>query len=192
MTAGFVTEWGNLAVTGPGGVAAVLAVWLLVGRTVAGPYGLTILAVFTATVLLKLVSARFGGSVDGGWLHFSHGAPSGHMGMALAVYGGAALLCTELGRGWLRVCVPAVAVALIAAIGVTRVVVHAHTPTDVVAALFVAGLPLYWLHRRIAAAGTPGNAALWVMLLALSAASGLAHATGLRFDSSTGILSAGF
>ncbi|MCZ2807102.1 phosphatase PAP2 family protein [Modestobacter sp. VKM Ac-2983] len=63
--------------------------------------------------------------------------PSGHSGMAVALYGGLAALVIGYGVSRWRWAVLAVPVLLAPAIGITRIYVAAHFPTDVLAGLLL-------------------------------------------------------
>ncbi|MGY1839265.1 MULTISPECIES: phosphatase PAP2 family protein [unclassified Modestobacter] len=63
--------------------------------------------------------------------------PSGHSGMAVALYGALAALVIGYGVGRRRWAVLAMPVLLAPAIGITRIYVAAHYPTDVVAGLLL-------------------------------------------------------
>ncbi|MGY1855781.1 phosphatase PAP2 family protein [Modestobacter sp. SYSU DS0290] len=63
--------------------------------------------------------------------------PSGHSGMAVALYGALAVLVISYGVGRRRWAVLAVPVLLAPAIGITRIHIAAHHPTDVLAGLLL-------------------------------------------------------
>ena len=69
--------------------------------------------------------------------------PSGHVAAAAAVYGAAAALVVAQGRGRLRWAVVALPVLLAPLIGISRIYVAAHHPTDVLAGLLVGGVWVY-------------------------------------------------
>ena len=77
--------------------------------------------------------------------------PSGHAMGSMAIYGTIATLLVRLRPGWRPVVLPAAA-ALIALIGVSRVYLGVHWPTDVVAGWIAGTIPLvvsvHLLHRN--------------------------------------------
>ncbi len=73
--------------------------------------------------------------------------PSGHAAAAAALYGAVAALVIGYGRGQRRRAVLALPVLLAPAIGITRIYVAAHYPTDVLAGLLLGGLWVYAVAR---------------------------------------------
>ncbi len=73
--------------------------------------------------------------------------PSGHAAAAAALYGAVAALVIGYGRGHRRRAVLALPVLLAPAIGITRIYVAAHYPTDVLAGLLLGGLWVYAVAR---------------------------------------------
>ena len=87
--------------------------------------------------------------------------PSGHAMMSMAFYGCLAWLAVQHGRRW-GVAVALVSFALV--IGLTRVYLHVHYPTDVVAGfaggaawlvLLRTGIRLFWKEKKVAHSADP-------------------------------------
>lgn len=135
-----LTNFGNLAVAGP--LAALITVWLWTAgqRRLAQIVTINAVCAVAATVVLKEVSRTLGGTFFGTPLYLSTGAPSGHVVISLVSYGALGVLFAVGSRGALRVTVVALASLLVAAVAVTRVTLHAHTPADVAAGLIVGGV----------------------------------------------------
>jgi undecaprenyl-diphosphatase len=106
-------------------------------------------AVVLAT-LLKLHFRRVRPDLPWAFVHEpSYSFPSGHSVCAVVVYGTLILLgMRHLRRTWLRVTVCAVAGTLILGIGVSRIYLGAHYPSDVAAGYFVGAV---WLGAVIGA-----------------------------------------
>lgn len=162
-------------------MAAVVLGWQG-GRRLALAFGVSACVIFVVTVGLKAISSGSGGAFAGTPFALSRAAPSGHMAMALAIYGGAGLICRLRGRGAVRMLVPVTCGLAVIVVGVTRVLVGAHTPADVCAAVPVAVGPLMWL-ARVARRGEEPD--LRPFLAAMVAVAVAAFALGWRFSSTT-------
>jgi membrane-associated phospholipid phosphatase len=168
----FVTDFADQAVVLPVAVAMLAALCLLGWRRAALAWGLGVAGTLGATLLLKLVVMACG---IGDTLGLA--SPSGHTAGAACIYGGAiALLVRGRGRSILTAAIAAAAVA--AVIGLTRLVLHVHTPADVWvgAALGATGAAAL----RAAAGPRPGGLALWRLGAATLATMLLFH--GRRLD----------
>ena len=79
-------------------------------------------------------------------------SPSGHAAFATVFYGSVAALAARDARSvWLRIGLPLAAVALVLAIGASRVAVSAHSGAEVVAGLLIGGLSVLlflWTSRK--------------------------------------------
>jgi membrane-associated phospholipid phosphatase len=140
----FVTDFGDSAVTLP--LAALALVFLLISGWNRAACALLI-SVATAGLgigLLKLALESCGRPRIGASLV----NPSGHMAVSVAVYGALALILVRRRPGWRVVSIWSAATALLAAIAVSRIVLHAHTPAEVVAGALV-GLLAGLLFRKI-------------------------------------------
>jgi len=184
ITASGITEIGNLSVVAPGMVCAVFVFWSCRAQRMAAALAIEFLVVFVVTVVLKAVSDRIGGAFDGTLFHLSHAAPSGHMAVAMAGYGGLGVIWLSRKASALRLMAPLMAVAAIVVVGVTRVLVHAHTPADVISAVVVAALPLVWLARVTADPPVEIDLPLWLATLALVLVAVICFVLGIRFSSS--------
>ncbi|MGI8711011.1 MAG: phosphatase PAP2 family protein [Acidimicrobiales bacterium] len=87
------------------------------------------LAVAVIKHLLQRQRPRFGAVVEAS----GYSLPSGHATLSVAIYGTIAIMAARATRGPTRVAILAAGLVLIAAIGVSRVLVGAHYPSDVVA-----------------------------------------------------------
>lgn len=136
----FLTDFGDLATLLP--LAAAILVWLLAMRAhQAALWWLAALALCGGGIgLLKVYFVACGSA---GQLQ----SPSGHSGLSALVYGVLAALLTTRIEGWWRVAAPALCALLIAGIALSRWVLGAHTPPDVIAGLLVgfAALMLFLL-----------------------------------------------
>jgi membrane-associated phospholipid phosphatase len=140
----FVTDLGDSAITLP--LTALTIVFLLFSRWTRAAVVLA-LAIGGCALMIGMLKLVFQSCshrlIDDGVLN-----PSGHMAMSTAVYGSlAALLSCSLSARfrWLPI---ALAGLLAGAIGISRVVLHAHTATDV-ACGFVIGLVAAILFDRL-------------------------------------------
>jgi hypothetical protein len=146
-----MTNFGNLAVVGPAAIVGWLWLARRWGSGTARRFLVPVAVTFVATVGLKLVSHSVGASFVGTPFALSTGAPSGHIEMTTAVYGGLALVLLR------RFCEPvgllAAVLAAITLVGVavTRVTLHAHTPADVAAGLVIGSIGAIWVARGVVA-----------------------------------------
>lgn len=65
--------------------------------------------------------------------------PSGHSATTAALFGVLALVALRSTHGWVRVAIACASIAVIAGVGVTRVLLGAHYPTDVMAGWLTGG-----------------------------------------------------
>lgn len=177
-----MTDAGNLAVVVPAAFTAV--VWLVLRRGPRAGLGFLfpILVAFAITVTLKMVSRETGGALHQSVLALSDGAPSGHASMSAAVYGGVAMILLRRAHRFVALGTTLVALAAIAMVAVTRVLLHDHTPADVAAGLLIGGVCGWWAGWRTGEGIGPWPRAGELALVAVIAAL-VAHATGWRFDS---------
>lgn len=126
----FLTNFGDLAILLP--LAAAILLWLLATRSHrAALWWLMALALCAGGI--ALLKVYFVACASSGALQ----SPSGHSGLSALVYGGlAALLATRV-EGWRRIAALCLSTLLIAGIALSRLVLHAHTPPDVVVGLLI-------------------------------------------------------
>lgn len=116
---------------------------------------LSVLGTQAVVQLVKLTVDRPRPAVNGAMTE-AHGAsfPSAHSATAVALYATLALLLAHRCHGWKRVAVIAVGVAVVAAVGISRIQLGAHYPLDVLAGWLTGAVLLlaFWaLVARIAA-----------------------------------------
>jgi membrane-associated phospholipid phosphatase len=161
-----LTDFGDLAVLLP--VAAVMTLWLVVVRQpLALGWWLGALAVcMGSTAVLKVYFFVCPPIVD---LH----SPSGHTSMSTLVYGALTLAVAAAFTGWRRLAILVTGFIFIAGIGVSRIVIHAHSAVEVVvgSSIGIAALALFasqfWHHRPAEPQLRPlvlGSALLMVLL----------------------------
>jgi membrane-associated phospholipid phosphatase len=127
---GFITDLGDTAVTTP--LALLMMCFLAAAKQLR-------LAIVWAVAILGCAGIISGVKLALDVCGSSSGleSPSGHAAMSAAVYGGfAAVIGAKAGR-WARTALIAGAAALIIAIPLSRVVLHVHTPIEVVVGLAV-------------------------------------------------------
>ncbi len=165
----FLTNYGDSAVTLP--LAAATLVVLAFGgspRLLRG-WLLAVVVCGSSMVLLKIGFSDCADSAGPAHRAFS---PSGHAAMSALVYGGVALLAC-IGRARvLRALALGLALLAVAAIGVSRVIVHAHTVPEVVVGLGIGVGALALLQRsakgaelRLDVPALLGTAALVVVVM---------------------------
>ena len=142
------TDFGDLAVLLP--LAAVVALWLLAirqPRAVVWWMGAVLLCI-GGTGVLKIYFFICPPLTD---LH----SPSGHTSLSTLVYGALTMAVASGLSGWRRVAAIAIGLAFVAGIGVSRVLVQAHTVVEVVlgSLLGLTALALfayqYWRHPPV-------------------------------------------
>jgi membrane-associated phospholipid phosphatase len=178
-----VTNLGNLAVVGP--VAVMVWIWLLWRRGLwaALNYQWPVAAAFTVTTGLKLISRSVGGALQDTPFELSDAAPSGHMAMGTVVYGGVALMLLRRGPEPVSLLTALLVTGILAGIGVTRVILGAHTPADVIAGLLIGGACALWvgLVAEVPPRESVRDAAELVLLVSVAVI--LMCLTGVHFDS---------
>lgn len=132
-----LTAFGNIAVAGPMVLVMVLWFWFARQRQLAQIIAINTGCAIAADIVLKEVSKTLGGEFFGTPFQLSTGAPSGHAVMSMVTYGGVAVLFAVGSAGMLRIAAIGLALVLIAAVAVTRVTLHAHTPADVATGLLL-------------------------------------------------------
>ena len=178
-----VTNLGNLAVVGP--VAVLVWVWLLWRRGLwaALRYQWPVAATFAVTLGLKLISRAVGGELQGTPFELSDAAPSGHMSMGTVVYGGVALMLLRRGPEPVSLLTALLVLIVLVGIGVTRVILGAHTPADVTAGLLIGGPCAVWVGLVAVVPPRESVREAAELVLLVTAAVVLICLTGLQFDS---------
>lgn len=139
----FITQFGSVAVVYS--LAVIEAAALLILRRRADALYLIVVMAAAAVVnnVVKLAVARARPEAFFGDLPASYSFASGHAlyaGCIYAVIG--SLIAAEMPRAWLRVLVLVATLALIGVIGLSRVYLGVHYPTDVIAGFALAALIL--------------------------------------------------
>jgi membrane-associated phospholipid phosphatase len=158
----FITDFGDTAVTVP--LALLMLCFLAATRQPRLAIGWAIAILGCAAVIsgLKLVLDACGNPLASAGL----ASPSGHTAMSAVVYGGfAAVIGTRLARP-ARAALIAGAAALIIAMPLSRIVLHVHTPIEVVVGLAV-GLAALTIIVSIAAIRRERLPVLWLAAAAI-------------------------
>ena len=162
-----------MAVTGWG--------WARLGRLTAAVFATTFTGAVGANVILKLAANTLLPPLhEAGRLILSQGAPSGHATDVAVVYGGAMLIFARVFRGVGRALGLFFGLAVIAAVCVTRLSLHAHTLGDVAAGFAFAALFDKALRVQRPTAPATGAAELLLVMIIVAA---LAVASGVRISS---------
>jgi membrane-associated phospholipid phosphatase len=177
----FLTNFGDLAVAMPVALCAALFFYYRDRGDLALIYGLNVVLAIAAATVLKLIFAATDATLWQPVLGMSNSAPSGHVVDAVAVYGGLAVLVGLTSRGLARFVLGLFAVALITCVSVTRIIIGAHTPGDVVAGLIV-GAAAVALIGVACRRGAPTTGGFYLVLL-LIAVTGFMQFTGIHLSS---------
>ncbi len=132
-----ISDAGDAAVLIPLAALLVVVLWRYQGWKAAWALMLALAACACVTVILKLVLVACGQSWNAGM-----SSPSGHASMSVAVYGALGIVFARQSLPWQQ---PAIVLGnwvLIAAIAVSRVVLGAHSYTEVALGLLVGGMAL--------------------------------------------------
>lgn len=141
-----LTDFGDLAVLLP--LVAVIALWL---AAIKQPIGLIwwLIAVAICMGSTAILKIYFFVCPPGADMH----SPSGHTSLSTLVYGALTLATAASFAGWRRVVVAIVGAVFIVGIGVSRVLVEAHSVPEVVLGSVIGVIALllfagrYWRHR---------------------------------------------
>jgi membrane-associated phospholipid phosphatase len=165
-----LSSWGNLTFLGDSVVllpaAAVVFAWLLCGRAPRLAWAWCLLFGGALTLVLASKLAFVGWGIGSRTLDFT--GFSGHAMRACAVLPVMAYLCLRHSVGWLRVTGLAAAYLVGALIGVSRVLVHAHSVSEAVAGALL-GVLISALFIRWCSAFPRAAAPRWVIALSLLA-----------------------
>jgi membrane-associated phospholipid phosphatase len=171
----FLTNFGDADVLLP--VAAVMFLWLLrlAGRKQALMWGLAVLAAGGGTALLKICIFACGSPIA------TLESPSGHASMSTLVYGGIALVAGTEGEVWPRVAAGAAGAALVAAIALSRVLLGAHSASEVVVGLAIGALAL-GIFAYSYLGGRAIGRRVWLLLAAAAVVAALLHGHPSRLE----------
>ena len=170
----FITDFGDTAVTLP--LAALMLVFLLFSgwRRAALSLAIALAACGVAIGIAKLALESCGEPL----LHTQITSPSGHAAVSATVYGSLAMLFADssaAGRRWVPI---AGAGLLLAAIAVSRIILDAHSLSEVAVGLAIGLAALALFYRYLEAGPTVAIRGLW---LALGAVSVIALMHGARW-----------
>jgi undecaprenyl-diphosphatase len=136
-----LTHLGSTAVVYSLTVLAVLALWLLGKRPAALHLAVVMAAAGIVNNAVKMSIARARPEAFFGDLPASYSFASGHALFAGCLYGVlGGMLAAAATRGWHRAAILACSLALIGGIGLSRVYLGVHYPTDVIAGFALAAL----------------------------------------------------
>jgi membrane-associated phospholipid phosphatase len=145
-------------------VAAILVLWCWLSgeRRGAVAIGLATVGVLCAVSALKLATNLTMGPWRPHWSTISNLFPSGHVAMALVVYG-ALVLCLRRAAPWLGWPSGIAVAVILLALGVERVVHGSHPPLDVAAGAALGAIGLFalvrlWPSGRLRVGGVPAAA----------------------------------
>jgi membrane-associated phospholipid phosphatase len=155
-----ITDFGDSALLLPASLALCAYLWLGGWTRQALALAVSLVACFFFTIVLKIGFHACGYEVSS----LAIQSPSGHTAFSTTVYGCGALLLGAGRSRASRIAIALAATALIAAISISRVLLHAHTSAEVVAGLAVGIGCVLLFHLRTAAA--PEIAPRWRLLLA--------------------------
>lgn len=172
--AGAITAFGNAAVLALLSGLIALWLWWSSGRRAAALWCLVVLGCTAATALLKI------GFSACPWPQLQIYSPSGHTSFSTLVYGGAALSLgagPHAGRRLPALALTAPALGFAAAIGWSRLVLRAHSGSEVMLGFAIGGLSLLaWiaLSARLPHKRLPPILAIALAVIVLLAAQGQA------------------
>jgi membrane-associated phospholipid phosphatase len=178
-----MTNLGNLAVVGPAAIASGLWLAWRGGRGTAWRFLKPVGVMFALTVGLKLLFRLLGGGFAGTPFALSAGAPSGHVEMTAAVYGGVALVLLRRCRAPICLLAAAPAAIILVGVAVTRVSLHAHTPADVAVGLVIGSICALWVAHGVAMPPDASRRYVTELLALLVVVVVLMQLSGLRVDS---------
>jgi membrane-associated phospholipid phosphatase len=124
----FITDFGDAAILLPISATVLFCLMATKAYRVAAAWSLAIALCLGVMVVLKL-AFRSCGDV---WTDNAIISPSGHTAFSTTVYGGlAGLLTMRTTHSWIRIATPVLALGWIVAIGVSRILLQAHSPAEV-------------------------------------------------------------
>lgn len=158
-----ITDLGDSALLLPLALVLAAGLWLLQSRTAA----LTWLG-FVLPGLVLLAAVKLIGHACHPYIGPALVSPSGHAAFATMVYGSFGVILACRLEGGVRWLVAAASVALIAGVAASRILLGAHTATEVAAGLMVGGVVVAaFAHRYRGAPSAPFHARRAGLLLAV-------------------------
>lgn len=143
----WITDFGDTGVVLPLAILVTCLIWYAESVRAAWLFSRTVLGCFIVMTVLKVLFLSCGH-----YLHWGIASPSGHASMSAVFYGSlAAVLWVQVAPRW-RALVPLAAITLIVAVAVSRVLLHDHTPQEVLLGLSVgsaSALLFAWSYRRL-------------------------------------------
>jgi membrane-associated phospholipid phosphatase len=169
-----LTEFGDAAVTLP--LAAAIGLWLLSSgaRRATLWWGISIVLCSGVTAVSKIF---FWGCPPISDLH----SPSGHTSLSTLVYGATALIAAFAGGDWRPRVAIAAGLGFVLAIGVSRLLLDAHSVTEVLLGWLIGGASLALFGREYRNCG-PTNARLAPLLLGNAVLALLLHGSQLHAE----------
>lgn len=160
----FISRFGSILLLGL--LSAAIALWLTLRgqRRGAWAWCLSLTAVGGLTAALKIYFEAC--SLRPYDVH----SPSGHAAFSAIAYGGLAVVALRARRHWLASAATALLALWVLLIGVSRVVIRAHTSAEVVAGLLIGGAGLVFFGLCYRGARPPSPALLALGAVALAAA----------------------
>lgn len=139
-----VTDLGDATLLAP--ASALLLIYLLcLKATRTATIWLTTVALCAAlTIALKLVFLACAPYVP----LLAIRSPSGHTSMSMTFYGCWALMVAGNKDQLTRIALLSVGLTLVICVAVTRVIIHAHTPSEVLAGFFIGAICVAWFRGR--------------------------------------------
>lgn len=140
-----LTKFGDQSFILPFALAVGAALWMGDARREARTWAVAIGLTLGAVLILKLVFVPCGHLLPGWGLR----SPSGHAAAGFAAFGGYAILETKLRRPqWQKGTILFLGFAFAALIALSRLIVHAHTPTEVIVGSLIGLIaPVFLLWR---------------------------------------------
>jgi membrane-associated phospholipid phosphatase len=169
-----LTNFGDAALLLP--LSGILLLWLLFARSgkAAGWWLLALVLCngFTAILKVYFFACPPLPGLD---------SPSGHTSFSVIVYGGmTAIVALEIRSAWMRGAAIAAGSAFVVAIAASRLILHRHTPIEVLSGFIIGGFALAIFVRRYRRLRSPGGR---LMLLFAPALAILALVHGAQLNS---------
>jgi undecaprenyl-diphosphatase len=180
----FLTDLGNAFVATVIALVVMAWLWNRVGWLMSLVFGVCFGGVWLSVTALKIVARDFAKPPQvAGLFELSQGAPSGHIALAATVFGCAAAVFLMLDRRPLGLLGAAFSLSALTIVAVTRVTLHLHTISDVLAGLAVAAIGVTIFSAALKAQTRDRSTEAGGLLLAMTAAAVVALISGLRVSS---------